>query len=126
MMILMMKKLNIVKTLSKVMHYFLNKDLNSPEFVAATAVVMYLELGRCLLLLSNQLRTSRTACGFFFCSVLLMLLFISRFIHCSGKPCIDKICECFNVKNYEQTTYSKLPSDSVKAHMNCMFKICRI
>lgn len=49
--------------------------------------VIYLELGRCLLLLSNQFSTSNTACGFFFCSCLLMLEFFSMSAHCSGIPC---------------------------------------
>lgn len=48
--------------------------------------VIYLLLGRCLLLLSNQLSTSSTAWGFFFCSILLMLEFINNTAHCSGMP----------------------------------------
>lgn len=58
-----------------------------PECVVV-AVVMYLELGLCLLLLSNQLSTSRTACGFFFCSCLLMFEFISKRAQASGMPCL--------------------------------------
>lgn len=57
-----------------------------PECVAM-AFVMYLELGLCLVVLSNHLRTSSTACGFFFCSCLLMFEFISRRAHASGIPC---------------------------------------
>lgn len=57
-----------------------------PECVAM-AFVMYLELGLCLVVLSNHLSTSSTACGFFFCSCLLMFEFISRRAHASGIPC---------------------------------------
>lgn len=61
---------------------------NLPECVVVCKPwVIYLELGRCLLLLSNQLSTSSTACGFFFCSCLLMLEFFSMSAHCSGIPC---------------------------------------
>lgn len=49
-------------------------------------VVIYLDPLTSLLEWSNQLRTSSTACGFFFCSCLLMLELISNRAHASGIP----------------------------------------
>lgn len=49
-------------------------------------VVIYFDPLTSLLEWSNQLRTSSTACGFFFCSCLLMLELISNLAHASGIP----------------------------------------
>lgn len=49
-------------------------------------VVMYLEPLFSFVEWSYQLSTSRTACGFFFCSCLLMLEDMRSFAHCSGIP----------------------------------------
>lgn len=70
---------------------YLKKERNStgvsysPECVVM-AFVMYLELGLCLVVLSNHLSTSNTAWGFFFCSCLLMFEFISKRAQASGIP----------------------------------------
>lgn len=57
-----------------------------PELVVVVVFIMYLEFGRCLLLFSNHVNTSSTACGFFFCSCLLMFELISSRAHASGIP----------------------------------------
>ena len=49
-------------------------------------VVIYLDPFTSLLEWSNQFRTSNTACGFFFCSCLLMLELTSSRAHASGIP----------------------------------------
>lgn len=75
-----------------------------PECVAV-ALVIYLELGLCLLLLSNQFNTSRTAWGFFFCSCLLILEFISNRAHASGIPCKNITVHINNRKLKNQSPY---------------------
>lgn len=72
----------------------INHLINLPECVAV-ALVIYFELGLCLLLLSNQFNTSRTAWGFFFCSCLLILEFISNRAHASGIPCKTQNVDVF-------------------------------
>lgn len=81
---------------------------NLPECVVlCNPCVMYLELGLCCLdVLSNQFSTSSTAWGFFFCSILLMLLFISNTAHCSGIPC-KHVIATRNTKNKNKMNFSK-------------------
>lgn len=57
--------------------------IDSPTILV---VVIYFDPLTSLLEWSNQLRTSSTACGFFFCSCLLMLELISNLAHASGIP----------------------------------------
>ena len=60
--------------------------VNLPTTPTIFVVVIYLEPFVSLLLLSYQFKTSNTACGFFFCSCLLILLDISNLAHASGIP----------------------------------------
>lgn len=69
-----------------------------PELVVVVVFIIYLEFGRCLLLFSNQFSTSSTACGFFFCSCLLMFELIRSRAHASGIPC-RKSSKLFSIRN---------------------------